>query len=143
MSPIVPVNDSNTYQRPSATATRAIISDPAVPSDMAPEHHTTPAHPAHSHAKHGQNSRAVPPKNYEQALADRAVSTTSDSSAAEPKVVAGLAYRGNNADATTNGPGVLGRQQSFSTADQKRARMERMLSSDSSKQGGYTTTSKQ
>jgi len=140
-SSAAPTNEPYVYQRPSTMSTRAIISDANTPksSDTAPEHHTPSTHPAHSQTQH-QHPRSA---NYAQALTDRAIGTTSDSSSAEPKVVAGLAYRGDNADSTSSRPGVLGRQQSWKSSDQKRVHMERMLSSDSSNAGGYTSTGKQ
>lgn len=111
-------------------------------SDMAPEYHTPATHPARSHLQHEHDHDPNRHKsdNYSQALKDRAIVTTTESSIAEPRVVAGLAYRGNNADATASRPGVLGRQQSWKTSDQKRANMETMLRSDGPKTAGYTST---
>lgn len=138
-----PTSEPYNYQRPSVAATRAIVGETSTSksSEMAVEYHTPASHPAHSHNQYQHESQRTKSANYSQALADRAISTTTDSSSAEPKVVSGLAYRGDNADATISRPGVLGRQQSWKASDQKRAHMERMLSSDSTKAGGYTSTS--
>lgn len=137
-----PVHEPYEYERPSATLTRDIVSEPSKPSDITPEYHTPATHPAHSHQQRERGIHRTKSTNYQQALADRAVDTTSDPSSAEPKVVGGLAYRGDNANASTSRPGVVGRQQSWKASDQKRAQIERMLSSDTAKPGigGYTST---
>lgn len=134
-----PPTDPYDYQRPSIAATRAIVSDDNTvkTNDMAPEYHTPTTHPAHSHMRQ-QHTKST---NYSQALVDRAIGTTTDSSFSDPKVVSGLAYRGDNADSTSSRPNVLGRQQSWKADDQKRSHMEKMLSSDNTKVGGYTSTS--
>lgn len=144
-----PAQEPYVYQRASTVSTRAVVDEPdkAQAADMAPEYHSPVSHLPRSQMDHShEHDPSRPPipsrksNNYEQALAGRASDTTAASSSAEPRVIAGLAYRGDNADATANRPGMLGRQQSWSNADQKRAQMERMLSHDNAKTSGYTTT---
>lgn len=83
--------------------------------------------------------------NYEDAIASRVRSEHNVSD--NTTVVSGLAYRGDDAtasptDASRPAIGLLGRQQSWNTSDQKRAHMERMLSSKG-KAGGYSSTGTQ
>ncbi|GAB7349011.1 hypothetical protein MBLNU459_g7983t1 [Dothideomycetes sp. NU459] len=140
-----PAHEPYDYQRPSATATRSIVSPTSQSTDaatttltaaadttMAPERHSAAMHPPHRRLSN----------NYERALSDRAAATTSTNpNAAPPTALGGLAYRGDGAGATETRPGVglLGRQQSWKADDQKRAHMQRILAGE--KSGGYTTAS--
>ncbi|KAF2154149.1 hypothetical protein K461DRAFT_277250 [Myriangium duriaei CBS 260.36] len=151
------------FTRGSTAATRALID-----SNPASKHASGTATPSDPTSPHGTLHRRKT-NNYETALADRLSATIAAddtqpagaTSGAQPVVASGLAYRGDSAaaqqpahteDTTSTGPitsdagandrpllGVLGRQQSFKQDDQKRQQMERMLSSDGAKRGGYST----
>lgn len=120
-------NDQYSYQRPSTTATRAMV------SDSSPTDHNSPNPPTLQRRK---------TNNYEEAIASRVHADEGVSN--NTPVVSGLAYRGDHAqashtDASRPSIGLLGRQQSWKTSDAKRANMERMLSSEG-KSGGYSST---
>lgn len=148
-----------TYTRGSTAATRSLVD-----SNPASTHQSGTATPSDPTSPYGTLHRRKT-NNYESALADRLTASIgpeqSDSSSNKPVISSGLAYRGDSqqqqqqqtqTQSSPTGPvtsdagpedrpllGVLGRQQSFKQTDQKRAQMERMLSSEAVSKGGYSS----
>lgn len=136
-------NDQYSYTRASTVATRALVD-----SNPASNQQSGTATPSDPTSPHGTLHRRKT-NNYESALADRlsasVASEAAETSQSQPVVSSsGLAYRGDSPRADNDKAphiGLLGRQQSFNQADQKRQQMERMLSSETAvpKAGGYSS----